>query len=172
MFCMHKYILFAYLCLACTLPAVAQKNAKYNKLGLAWQMPDNWKLAPEKNSDTRFYAYPSEGTAAIDIRLVTDSDPAKATVGFMQENIVPPTLVSGQTPRNVQQGKLTMQVFEKDGIDMKLDNGTELGVNRKLIIAQASNGKRYLIYFVEHYKKGDAKQAKNIENILKSFKVK
>ena len=173
---MKKNLLLAYLCLACVLSAVAQKKAKHEKFGLTWQLPDTWQLAPEKNTSTRFYAFPaSGGQAKMDLRELSANgteDAAKATVEFMKENSIPPSFLSDLTPQKITQGKLQMQVFAKDGLDMKLDNGTALYLNRKLVLINTNSGKKYILFVAEYYADDKPKQKEAIENILKTLKVK
>jgi hypothetical protein len=170
---MRKTYFLTFLCCLCALTAVAQKTKKHAKLGLAWELPDTWVLAPEKNSNTRFYAYPNSGGVGVmdlrDLQASNDSDAAKATITFMQENKLEPSDLQG-TPRKVVQGKLQMQIFEKDELYMKLDNGTEMYKYLKLMLIEA-NGKRYIAYLAEIYQK-PAKHIKALENAVKTLKTK
>lgn len=173
---MKKYLFLAYCCLACTLCAVAQKNTKHEKFGLTWQLPAAWQLASEKNTDTRFYAYPtSGGQAKMDLRVLSASgteDASKATIDFMKECNIPPSFLSDLTPQKIKQGKLQMQVFSKDGLDMKLDNGTSLYLNQKLALINTDSGKKYILYIAEYYADAKPKQKEAIENIIKTLKAK
>ena len=169
---MQKYFFTLLFCL-CAVVAVAQKNKKHEKLGLAWELPPNWVLSDEKNTATRFYAYPNSGGVGVmdlrDLQANSDSDAAKATVEFMQENKLEPSDLKG-TPRKVKQGKLQMQVFEKNELYMKLDNGTEIYKNMKLMLIEA-NGKRYIGYLAEIYEK-PAKHTAALDGVVKTLKAK
>ena len=159
------------LCLFCTV-AIAQNNT-HNKFGLTWQLPATWVLSPEKNTDTRFYAYPnSGGTGAMDIRaLGKNENPAEATVNFMKETSIDPSFIKDTEPKKVKSGKLLMQVFEKDALDMKLSDGTDIYRNQKLILLSTQKGEKYILFLVEVYQK-PAKHTKAIENAVKTLKVK
>lgn len=173
---MKKNLLLTYLCLACVLSATAQKNTKHQKFGLTWQLPATWQLTAEKNTDTRFYAFPaSGGQAKMDLRVLsanTSEEATQATVDFMKENNISPSFLSELTPKKIKQGKLQMQVFAKDGLDMKLDNGTSLYLNRKLVLINTDSGKKYILFIAEYYADAKPTQKDAIENIIKTLKAK
>lgn len=174
-----KNLLLACICLFwVSSVAIAQKakNKKHEKAGLAWELPATWELSPEKNSDTRFYAYPtSGGQAKMEVRAVegnTSEDAAKATVTFMQESNIEPSLIKDVQPRTVKKGNLAMQIFEKDYLDMKLGNGTELYRNQKLMLANhTKTGKKYIVYLVEIYEK-PSKHTEAFNIVIKTLKAK
>ena len=172
---MKKYFLLAYFCLACLMNVVAQ-NTKHEKFGLTWQLPNDWQLSDEKNSDTQFYAHPTAGgQAKVDLRILSaknDDEAEKATITFMQNNNIPPAFLSDIKSKKVKQGGLQMQIFEKDGIDLKLDNGTTLYVHRKLVLINTDAGKKYILHMLEYYADNSPKQKEAIENVIKTLKVK
>ncbi len=174
---LKNYLLLACLCFACAFQTIAQskKDTKHEKFGLTWQLPNTWALAPEKNTDTEFYAYPTSGGQAkmklVALPANSDAEAAQGTVTFMQNNSIEPAFLKDLTPRKVKQGKLQMQIFEKDGLDMKLDNGTEIYKSEKLVLINTDKGKKFILHLAEYYQK-PAKQQAAIENALKTLKVK
>jgi len=152
---------------------MAQKNKKHEKFGLSWQLPTTWVLAPEKNTATRFYAYPNSGGAGMidvrDLNANTSGDAATLTIEFMQEMKIEPSFIKDSQPRTIKKGNLQIQIFEKDALDMQLDNGTKLYKNQKLLLINNNKNQKHMLYVVEVYQK-PAKHTKAIDNVIKTLK--